>query len=348
MYRFFFLLVLLSTPIFADSVIKNCDSAGRLTIEKPTAKDSSVYAKGNQSEWFHVDGTWNQGVFTSDDMIFLENRDYDVRIELPDDGGHFLTSARCPGLTFSCKPLEIDIERCVTDGYRYYVYFYMNNSEYSDLNYVVKTGDGKEFVKGPARTDPTMENFILSPLGYNHYLAGYRADTIIQTISITHELCDQKVEPYYTYVTMACMNKSCNRDDDCNSNEYCAENLCEMLNCRQCENITNHKCKYMCDDDNPCTNDRCSFDTCTNTQEPGCQFLESCLSYGEEINYNELPSYCSKEGILSKKEINNSCDQNYECLSGFCNIRCSHNVTGIRVQKSSIFDKIVSFFLNLF
>lgn len=131
---------------------------------------------------------------------------------------------------------------------------------------------------------------------------------------------------------------SCLSDKDCNDNNLCtkdtclgAPRICQNTQISTCSNddeccLANcnvykdndcmNSCSFdsQCEDNNPCTIDKCSEGSCTNFNAGGCNLDGACIPNGTSTQ----GSYCSNSVIALQKRSNEACKYDFECVSYEC------------------------------
>lgn len=104
----------------------------------------------------------------------------------------------------------------------------------------------------------------------------------------------------------------CTRSTHCEEDEYCSNNKCVRLGCRDCQFIANHSCtNYEC-----CSHDACSFNAvCVNNT---CETF-SCDENEQFFNHTCVPLGC----LANETFMNNTCQPlNCDENEGFANHSC--------------------------
>ena len=83
----------------------------------------------------------------------------------------------------------------------------------------------------------------------------------------------------------------------------------------------------------------------------GCVCPENkgfCDSLGERSSINDAPVYCINELLLSQKADNQTCQNNFECLSNFCSKGQCYDVRSNVENQANIIDRILNWIKRLF
>jgi len=124
--------------------------------------------------------------------------------------------------------------------------------------------------------------------------------------------------------------EECNFDGECEENET-KKDCCFDCGCEPRYKCEDNKCikkegcisDQECDDEKACTGDSCVGNKCSYQTLDGCEFENRCLEYGTIKEVDGTQSYCLDNKWNPKKEKDESCINDYECLSGKCkNNKC--------------------------
>ena len=74
-----------------------------------------------------------------------------------------------------------------------------------------------------------------------------------------------------------------------------------------------------CDDDIACTKDYCELRHCKHQKQLGCALDNQCKPEGSLAVVSDKLSYCDGSEWHSRKQYKESCTENYECLTNYCN-----------------------------
>ncbi len=120
------------------------------------------------------------------------------------------------------------------------------------------------------------------------------------------------------------VKKLCFRNEECpvNANDTCETAKCLNYQCIYERNITCDKLTSFgkclvdseCNDNNPCTLDKCQDRNCVNTTQEGCILNAQCIGKG----YIDNDKYCDGSNFVVRKDSLSSCTDKYECLSNSC------------------------------
>ncbi len=324
--------------------VANCDTTGAVTIYSTQNIRGRVFATKDRSTWFEVPGQWTDDLkfFHSEEMVLKDNFNYRLRVEAP---GTFITDVYCPGYKFSCKALEVSIDRCYQRDNLFYAEFTAENHiGIHDLKYIFET-EKRTFSRSPIIKDRAAENITIGLLEENSYQLVLDTSLEITNFAVTHEQCSKPQDRYFTYAESICNLTTCLQNSHCTQEEYCdtSKFLCLPLNCDVCEKIHNHSCIPKCDDSNPCTENICREGECTFRQRPGCRFGSQCLSLGEVREIEGDLKFCSiSNNWEPQKPDGKYCEDDYECLG-----MCFENICSERVPRQSIIQAITSFFQSI-
>jgi len=289
----------------AQSTIAYCDGQAQLSIKK-TGYSGNVHARLPNGEWFPVLGIWEKEgrkmAFFSDHAVLSSRAVYDIKIV---DGAGYQTGfakVTCPGLKFTCKFMNLDLKKCELKGEEYFLEFNADNIiGPEDLSYFFETESGKVYDRTP-KSESTGLDFLVVPLSEDTYMAIFKSrKEPLRTVYVSHELCDEKDDLYYTMQSIRCDVNKCSDDDDCKSVEYCDKRdlFCKPLDC----------------------------DYCTHEH--------ACFDYGDGMSFGELPYFCNENGLWqSKKKGGEACENTFECVDMCENSLCMKPVVKERPEKN--------------
>jgi len=328
-------------------LIAKCDDSGAVTIYSDQNIDCKIYASKDRKEWFDVPGEWNSDLtrFKSEDMVLNDNFNYGLKVVYPNF--NYIMDTYCPGYKFSCKKLNISINTCYKRAGVFSAEFNsINQNGIYDLKYIFETDKGRFVIHGPSMYSKETENITISSLGDNNYLLNLKTKLNITKFSITHDKCNNKNDKYYRYAEEYCNKSFCIENKNCKANEYCDKNfLCTPLQCNTCEKILNHSCIPKCNDNNPCSEDKCFEGKCKFTITNGCKLNDTCIPQEHIRTINNISYFCnSSNEFVPQKKANESCSYDYECLNGCINNICSEK----EKETVNVIQKIIDFFKRLF
>jgi len=187
------------------------------------------------------------------------------------------------------------------------------------------------------------------------------------TNSVSFQILDQYknvVDDYSTTIIVEIAKDECSSDTNCDDSNFSTKDICEG-DPKKCSNIKITTCeigdKYCpeectyendkdcpepdqclidldCDDDNACTDDVCSGNPkkCSNDKiSEGCNSENNCVSVSTRIE-NE---YCDESNLMKEQKSNEqSCDNNYECISDICEDNICNEPSSIQ----NAFNKLAS------
>ncbi|MBW3022823.1 hypothetical protein KY308_01855 [Candidatus Woesearchaeota archaeon] len=91
-----------------------------------------------------------------------------------------------------------------------------------------------------------------------------------------------------------CPGKNCQGDSDCSEDEYCNENKCTALRCDYGEYMEFNRCRPICNDNNPCTQDVYSNGNCIFKQSDNCCIADSACNDGATCTIDKcINNQCS-------------------------------------------------------
>ncbi|HII39471.1 TPA: hypothetical protein HA318_05745, partial [Candidatus Micrarchaeota archaeon] len=111
---------------------------------------------------------------------------------------------------------------------------------------------------------------------------------------------------------------------------------------------------FECVDEWACTKDNCINEFCVHHALYGCALGVDCKEYGFVEMVNGSIDYCSPDGLwVPQKQLGESCRQNHECLSYYCesfvcNTPDKQSTQGLLDGVTGFISGIIGFFANLF
>ncbi len=77
-----------------------------------------------------------------------------------------------------------------------------------------------------------------------------------------------------------------------------------------------------CEDNIACTRDYCELRKCKFEEKLGCAINNDCKPKGSLAVVKEVLSYCDGSSWHERKQYKEPCENNYECLTNYCNGYC--------------------------
>ena len=114
--------------------------------------------------------------------------------------------------------------------------------------------------------------------------------------------------------TAKCGNGIC--DEKTETNYNCPEDCKKSFECETDEDCKNVRCKgAYCNYNRNCVCPIGGEEICKNS----CQYKNKCIPFGTRVKEDGFVKYCSIDEILKQqKKIDESCRNNYECVSNVC------------------------------
>lgn len=98
----------------------------------------------------------------------------------------------------------------------------------------------------------------------------------------------------------------------CSNSDGCCLNNCNVYNDNDCLVSCVHDSQ--CEDNNPCTIDKCNERSCTNLNAGGCNIDGACI----KNTTTTQGSYCFNSVMALQKRSNEACEYDFECVSYDC------------------------------
>jgi hypothetical protein len=315
---FVFLLIFTNVSLALEI---NCYDDGSISIRDLTKKKKiSAKQKGTKDPYIEVPGKWQSYKvgkkkyynFFSEEAQFIVGKPTKFYIKI---GRKSRRSVICPIFKFSCKALNSTIETCYKRNNTFFAKFLIYNIPLRDkkhtlrfggpfsLKYSLHTQKGRAITHSPTEYSPEFKyiNMTLKKLrGRNKYTVS--TDGINQKIdrfSISYQ-CKRSI----FYDGEACTEMpACRYDGDCMQDEFCKNNICEKLDCDDCQYIEEYKCvsyecceNFDCDNDEFCKGHTCKKLNCTEDEsivEHSCDLL-NCSFDEYTLNHECVKLECEE------------------------------------------------------
>ena len=228
---------------------------------------------------FDVPGVWSNRYFTSEELLFNESEAYNITINMHSEYETEL-SVECPGLIFSCKVFSLSISSC----YRYedalHISFETENAfENLDLknNLTYSMTDDRAHTTevSQRKNNQLLDEIETFNLGKEKYKLIWPVSGKIETFYIRAPMCK-------AYASATCTEPPrCKNDAECQDSEYC-DTYCKELDCKNDEQVHNHRCVSCisdkeCDDSLTCTQDTCTNNRCIH-KSVVCEPQDDCTT----------------------------------------------------------------------
>jgi hypothetical protein len=328
---FIFSLIFLHSSI-SEALKLTCDDDGSIQI-MGSVKSGKVSAKqkGTKDPYTPVSGKWQSYEagektlynFFSEEAQFIVGKPTKFYIKI---GSKSRRSVTCPVFKFSCKALNSTVETCYKRNNTFFAKFLIYNIPLRDkkhtfrfgspftLKYTLYSGMTK-ITHSPTEYSPEFKdiNMTLKKLkGRNKYTVS--TDGVPQKIDRFSVSYDCKRSKFYAGKECTEM-PTCRYDGDCKQDEFCKDNVCEKLDCNNCQYTENHKCvDYGCCENVDCSNDEfCEENICKKLD---CQKNEAIIEHSCNLldcNFDEhtINHTCVK---LECEEYEHAVDHKCEML----------------------------------
>lgn len=281
-------LILVLIPVFllsfslVSAATMECFDDGSIKI-KGMSKKRLIYAteKGSKEGYFEVPGKYSEIKlekkteynFYSDEAIFVNQEATKYQIEY----GSSKATITCPAFKFSCRIFNISVEYCYNRDGLFTSKFMVYNFHFDETNvlrfthpfmlkYEAVTKGKERVIHGPDRFTPGYKDLNITMRKLNagsKFILKWPMDKKIDKFYIRYDDCRQK--RYNFYESAECTEATaCTIDKDCFEDENCTGNLCEKLDCGECQYVGNHTClDYSCCLDEDClAKERCEDHVC--------------------------------------------------------------------------------------
>ncbi len=192
-----------SLPFFSNL---KCDESGTISFSrKPVFENVTVEYVDGGYNLTNIPGVWDGTQFTSDEAVIRKPGKYLIRDPVNND-----RTVECPGLVFSCKLMQLNIQECIAAEKKVTVRFTLENASIDDMKYQFQTKEGKKlsYQKGSYSSELKGLTVIQEDADERNRFV-LTADNVpaVSSLQITHPKC---VGKYYTYSTISCTEKGKN------------------------------------------------------------------------------------------------------------------------------------------
>lgn len=189
---------------------------------------------------------------------------------------------------------------------------------------------------------------------------------------------EERINSYVKFdisMDYTCGNNKCEEDENkdicckdcgCDNDLFCLNNICIEGNCGENKH---------CDDGDSCTVDKCEDNYCINKPVTECKSNDECCPQGCSYYQDkdcpeplEIPepacedgaiqhrSYCENNTWKDLKDAGESCINDYECISSYCNYEKCFEVETLLAghsilpapEKKNLFHNLLDFILSFF
>ncbi len=261
-----------------------CYDDGSIFVEGSTKKGKvSAKQKGSKDPYTPVPGKWQsytEGVkkyynFFSEEAQFIVGKPTKFYVKI---GSKTRKRVVCPTFKFSCKALNSSVESCYKRNDTFFAKFLIYNIPLRDkkhnfrfgapfsLEYTLHAPGGRKITHSPTGYSPEFKDMdmILKKLrGRNKY--SLSTEGILEEVNRFSLSYKCKRSTFYEGGECTEM-PSCRYDGDCMGDEFCKDDVCEKVDCDDCQYTENHECvSYGCCIDSDCSNDEfCEENVCKN------------------------------------------------------------------------------------
>ena len=333
---FAFSLIFLLSPASEALKIK-CNDDGSIQI-KDSSKRGVVSAKqkGTDDPYIKLPGRWTMKKvgkktyynFLSKEAQFIVGKPTKFYIKT---GRKSRRSVTCPTFKFSCLALNSTVESCYKRNNTFVAKFLIYNIPLRSkkqtfrfgspftLKYTLHTGTRK-LTHSPTAYSPEFKdiNMTLKKLkGRNKYtLSTYNVTQEIDRFSVSYH-CERSI----FHAGKECTEMpSCRYDGDCMQDEFCKDDICEKVDCDDCQYTEEHECvDYACCENVDCGNEEfCEENTC---KELNCSQEESIIDHS-----CSLLTCASDEHTVNHECVKMECEEHEHAVEHECELlKCEYN-----------------------
>ena len=278
-------------------------------------------------------------MFYSEDNLFTEKGNYTLTAEYYGEKDSYIF--KCPEYKFSCSNLTMKIVGCNMQNGSFLAVF-KTGLDSLDVEKDIVIMPNYRVFSGKAYYDSFPEVTPIK-ISYDTYLISVKEEELanpVKSLRIETKGCEENIYHQKVAVTKSCNKpinlgeKSCKSNNECGLDEYCEQTIkhCMKLSCDKCEWIKNHRCVPKCNDNNPCTIDRCGANGCEYTYREGCCLTDSDCDDGLFCTTDYcINNKCVHEEYKCKQSddpcVTASCSEDKGCVYSV-NLKCSgQNVT---------------------
>ena len=234
----------------------------------------------------------------------------------------------CPDVNFLCAAINLSIDACDRDKFRFYFLFHGLGDQFSseelasEIDYYVNPANtylgevstfSYDLGEKPIQSHTVSPDIEVKEAGADLYLLtapvmGLK-DRVMKSIYIEVKDCDKS--KFDTADLLKCDNLFCEGNKDCPDGTECAGNYCRILHCGACEKAEGHKCVSMCKSRHICEAAFCVKDSCSYRGLPGCCIQDSDCNDG---------LVCTEDSCKDNQCVNSplNCSAANSCVVGEC------------------------------
>lgn len=179
-----------------------CFDTGQLTFKQKPAIQS-VIAEKEDGTTLTIAGKWEGSIFTSEEAEINQAGTYTIR-----DAKNGNRSVECPGLKFSCRAVELEIQEYSCEDGKIKADFTLNGEGTSieELLFQFKKGNSLSFLEYQIdkTTSPELKGIQIQVIGNNEYTLEVDDVSSISELKITYPECIGK---HYVSSKADCVKK---------------------------------------------------------------------------------------------------------------------------------------------
>ncbi|MAG08442.1 hypothetical protein CMO89_03140 [Candidatus Woesearchaeota archaeon] len=341
----------MSTFSYAASI--KCNDDGSILITGVSGKSKGLVSarkKSSKDPYFKVDGTWteyedNKFRFRSEEALFVSSKPTRYTVVI----GRRKSTAKCPAFKFSCRIFNMSVDYCYKRNDTFYAKFTANNFKIDKdnslrfnqpytLRYDAETKEKKTYTHAPDilskefnETDMVVRQFKTK----NRFIMSWETPLNVSRFIVSYDGCERA--KYNLRERANCIEMpSCDRNEDCFTDEICEEGTCSKSECDECQYPMNNTCyDYECCESSVCKEDEeCSENKCISLEcKEDEQLVEhECISLecedDEYLGEHEcIKLECKEDEFAFEHEcVKLECYENEQILDHECvELECEDN-----------------------
>jgi len=329
------MILILSSISLAVKI--ECHDDGSIEIIDSTKKGKvSAKERGTDDPYIPVPGKWwsykgekiTYHNFQSEEAQFIVAKPTRFYIKL---GRKSRKSVTCPTFKFSCKAMNSTVQSCYRRNNTFYGRFMIYNIPLRDKKHAFRYGSPfsleytlyegmRRITHSPTAYSPEFKeiNMTVKKLrkGNKYTMSTGPIAKDINRFSVSYQ-CKNSI----FYAGGKCTNMpTCRYDGDCNEEEFCKENICEKVDCGDCQYAEDHECQdYPCCEDSDCNDDQfCENNACIDLN---CTEQESIIDHSCNI------LNCKTDEITVNHEcVKLECEEYEQAIDHICVLlRCRYD-----------------------
>lgn len=184
-----------------------CTDTGVLSFTRGAENEVKVTDPNGKEKI--IPGSWKGGKFTSDEASMVKAGKYVVK-----DSKYGDKEVSCPGLTFSCTLMTLQLQECQQVQGKVKVSFVLRGigTAPEDLEYQFKQQDSSRlFKRSKTSISSELKNFQITKTSADFFTLETELAPAIEKIQVSHPRC---VGEYYAYSKIACQKEESKDEEE--------------------------------------------------------------------------------------------------------------------------------------